>query len=86
MPPNQEATVGFASSSLGCRLGALRGPERSEGNPQMRPRASEEATVGFVPPLPLRFAPGRFAALRSAARPALDPGEVPPLVLMDLGA
>jgi hypothetical protein len=44
----------------------------------------EEATVGLAPPLPLRFAPGRFAALRSATRPALDTGQVPALRLLFL--
>src|SRR3990172_8201171 len=33
----------------GATVGLLPCPERSEGNPRMRPRVLEEATVGFEP-------------------------------------
>jgi hypothetical protein len=77
---------GIASSSLGYHLGTFRGPESREGNTRMSRLDVQEATVGLVPRLHLGMLRDSSASLRSAARPALDPGEVPPLVLMDSGA
>ena len=70
----------------------LHSPEGCEGNPWMRDSEIQEATVGLL----LRFAPeccatlrqrlgmprDPSASLRSAARPALDLGEGPPLILL----